>query len=174
MSTDVNSASRLEEVPWTPLRPFHARTVTPLALGVRKLACRLLVLHGLYGWSFAFNRRKLSLGFCRYGCRRIEMSIDFVERNSQEEILDTILHEIAHALVGPGHGHDVVWKRKCLEIGAKPHRCGPAEMPEGRWKAQCRSCAMRFHRYRKPKRLRGWYCVRCGPGSGGLVWQHMK
>lgn len=39
-------------------------------------------------------------------------------------IRDTILHEIAHALVGPNHCHDLVWKAKCLEIGATPRRCG--------------------------------------------------
>jgi hypothetical protein len=47
-----------------------------------------------------------------------------VDRNGAEEIVDTILHEIAHALVGPRHGHDTVWKAKCTDIGARPERCG--------------------------------------------------
>src|SRR5271157_3467668 len=104
---------------------------------VRKLAEDLLTLHGLQEWSFTFNRGKQTMGLCAYARRTIELSTYFVERNGQEEILDTILHEIAHALVGPGHGHDAVWKRKCVEIGARPARCGDAEMPEGRWKARC-------------------------------------
>jgi len=110
------------------------------------------------------------MGLCLYHHRTIELSIHFVLRNGQEEILDTILHEIAHALVGPKHGHGQAWKRKCQEIGARPVRCGQAEMPEGRWKAKCGQCGMNFHRHRKPKKAKGWFCKSCGPERGGLVW----
>jgi predicted SprT family Zn-dependent metalloprotease len=138
---------------------------------VRKLALGLLMAHGLHGWSFAFNWRKRSMGLCAFSHRRIELSVHFVERNNHAEILDTILHEIAHALVGPGHGHDAVWKTKCIEIGAKPLRCGEADMPESRWHARCGACGKSFHRYRRPKRLRGWFCQDCGPQVGALIWR---
>ena len=137
---------------------------------VRKLARELLDKHGLHDWAFAFNRRKRSLGFCRYEARTIELSVFLVERNGEAEIRDTLLHEIAHALVGPGHGHGSVWKRKCLEIGATPQRCGQADMPEGRWRARCGGCGKGFHRYRRPKRMKGWFCRSCGPELGTLSW----
>src|SRR6476646_520436 len=121
---------------------------------IRNLAYGLLSQHGLSDWTFAFNRRKRSMGLCVYGRRTIELSVHFVLRNSHDEILDCLLHEIAHALVGPKHGHDQVWKKKCLEIGARPVRCGEAEMPEGRWKARCGECGTSFHRHRKPKKVR--------------------
>jgi predicted SprT family Zn-dependent metalloprotease len=111
------------------------------------------------------------MGLCVFHRRRIELSIHFVERdNPLEEIRDTILHEIAHALVGPGHGHDEVWQRKCVEIGARPVRCGQADMPEGRWRAQCRSCGQKFNRHRKPKLSDRWFCQDCGPERGKLRW----
>jgi predicted SprT family Zn-dependent metalloprotease len=138
---------------------------------VRQLALDLLRQHGLDDWRFAYNRRKQAMGLCVYHRRTIELSIHFVEYNGGEEILDTILHEIAHALVGPGHGHDAVWKRKCKEIGAKPMRCGEADMPAGRWQACCKSCGKQFHRHRKPKSLRRWYCRDCGPEQGKLQWR---
>lgn len=132
---------------------------------------QLLASHGLHDWGFAFNRRKQAMGLCIYRRRTIELSIHLVERdNSWEEIRDTILHEIAHALVGPEHGHDQVWKRKCIEIGARPERCGKADMPEGHWKAHCGGCGKRFHGYRKPKRFKGWFCQACGPERGRLEW----
>lgn len=112
------------------------------------------------------------MGLCVYQCRSIELSIYLVERdNSWDEIRDTILHEIAHALVGAGHGHDRVWKKKCVEIGAKPLPCGHADMPEGRWTARCGGCGKKFDRHRKPKRVRGWFCRSCGPEQGKLMWK---
>lgn len=141
------------------------------AIEVRRLARELMDRHGLRDWMFGFNRRKRAMGLCRYEIKAIELSWDFVQRNPEEEILDTILHEIAHALVGPEHGHDEVWKAKCIEIGARPERCGEADMPEGRWKADCPSCRTPFHRHRKPQRLGGWYCRSCGPYRGKLAWR---
>jgi predicted SprT family Zn-dependent metalloprotease len=140
-------------------------------VAVRKLALELMARYRLLEWHFDFNRRKRAMGLCRYSIRTIELSIYLVDRNGLDEIRDTILHEIAHALVGPEHGHDAVWKRKCLEIGAKPERCGQADMPSGRWRARCGNCGQVFARHRRPKRLQGWFCRTCGPQNGGLAWQ---
>ena len=139
--------------------------------GARKLALELMARHGLHDWRFGFNRRKRSMGLCRFESRTIELSMYFVDGNSEDEIRDTILHEIAHALVGPRHGHDRVWKRKCLEIGATPQRCGQADMPSGRWQARCGGGGRQFHRHRRPKRLTGWHCGSCGPEQGKLTWR---
>ena len=135
------------------------------------MAQELMARHGLKGWKFAFNRRKRALGLCRYGTKAIELSVYLVDANTTDEVRDTILHEIAHALVGPGHAHDALWKAKCAEVGAKPERCGEAEMPEGRWKATCPTCGLGFSRHRRPKRLRGWSCKTCGPERGKLTWR---
>jgi predicted SprT family Zn-dependent metalloprotease len=98
----------------------------------RELALHLLTAHGLSDWSFAFNRSKRQMGCCCYGPKVIELSRHFVERNDLDLIRDTLLHEIAHALVGPGHGHDAVWKAMCLRIGAKPERLSnEPDMPRG-------------------------------------------
>ena len=137
----------------------------------RLLADRLLSEHGLHDWSFVFNRRKNCMGYCSFDTRTIELSIHFVERNAMDQVRDTLLHEIAHALVGPGHGHDAVWKRKCLEVGARPERCGQADMPAGDWQARCKSCGKVYHRHRRPRPLRGWYCPPCGADHGKLNWK---
>jgi predicted SprT family Zn-dependent metalloprotease len=139
----------------------------------RAAATELLARHGLHRWKLEFNRRKRTLGLCVYTKRTIELSTHFVDRNSLESIQETILHEIAHALVGPGHGHDRVWKQKAIEIGAKPERCGEADMPPGRWRAKCSGCSSDFSRCRRPQRLRGWSCLRCGPTIGKLVWREV-
>jgi hypothetical protein len=35
-------------------------------------------------------------------------------------VKNSILHELAHVLVGKGHGHDEIWFRKALDLGCKP------------------------------------------------------
>ena len=140
-------------------------------LQARDLACRLLTAYGLRDWSFAFNRSKRQMGCCRYDPKVIELSRYFVELNARDLIRDTLLHEIAHALVGPGHGHDAVWKAMCLGVGARPERISDEpDMPQGRWQAICYGCGMRHHKHRRPKRMKGWFCRRCGPDLGSLVW----
>jgi predicted SprT family Zn-dependent metalloprotease len=137
---------------------------------VRGVGLALLAGHGLPDWSLGFNRRKRTLGLCFHHRRAVELSAHLVERNGPAEVLDTLLHEIAHGLVGPGHGHDAVWRRKCVEVGATPKRCGQADMPRGRWRAQCPRCGAGYDCCRKPQRLRGWFCPRCGPEMGALAW----
>ncbi len=142
------------------------------ARAVLRRALDLLTAYQLHEWSFGFNRRKREMGTCFFDCRRIELSLYFVEMNDDSAIDDTLLHELAHALVGPGHGHDRVWRDMCERVGAKPERlCNEARMPDGRWQAVCGGCGMVHHRHRKPKRMIGWYCRKCGVERGQLIWK---
>ena len=68
----------------------------------------LLKEHGYYDWKTVIDRAKNRLGICRYSRKEIGLSRDFVELNSQEEVLQTILHELAHVIAGPKHNHDWV------------------------------------------------------------------
>lgn len=139
---------------------------------VEALARRLLTAYGLSRWSFAFNRRRRDMGLCLEGPRQIQLSEHFVLLNGDELVRDTLLHEIAHALVGTAHGHDAAWKAKCVEVGARPERVSyEAAMPDGRWQAHCSGCGLVHHRHRKPKHLRGWWCRHCGPDRGRLTWR---
>jgi predicted SprT family Zn-dependent metalloprotease len=150
--------------------PFGS--VSDRASRVHGLANAMLASYGLPYWTFSFNRRKTEMGLCLYSPQRIELSVYFIELNSWEAIRETLLHEIAHALVGSGHGHDGVWKQQCLKIGAKPERlCHAASMPEGPWRAQCGYCGMLHHKHRKPKHMVGWFCARCGRERGRLTWK---
>ncbi len=58
-----------------------------------------------------------------------------------EEVKDTILHEIAHALVGKAHHHDDVWRAKALEIGCSGRRCHDLQFTPPRYLVTCeRGC----------------------------------
>ena len=90
------------------------------------LATELKNKHGLLNWRISFNNRKNSFGLCKHSIKEIQLSNCLIPLMKDIAIKDTILHEIAHALT-PGHKHDYVWMRKCIEIGAKPDRLGCAD-----------------------------------------------
>jgi predicted SprT family Zn-dependent metalloprotease len=139
------------------------------------IATSLIEKHGLTDWSFKFNRNKRRLGVCKQDDKRIELSEHYVLHNDLEHVTDTILHEIAHALVGTEHGHDDVWKEMALSIGSTPSSCSStAKMPDGYWQARCPGCLTVFTRHRRPRRLKGRYCVACGPDRGQLIFRDMR
>jgi predicted SprT family Zn-dependent metalloprotease len=141
----------------------------------KQIAESVMRKHGLSDWVFKFNRNKRRLGVCKQDDKRIELSEHYVLRNDRQHVTDTILHEVAHAIVGTEHGHDDVWKNMCTKIGATPSSCSnTARMPDGYWQARCPGCYTVFTRHRRPRRLRGRYCVACGPDKGSLVFRDMR
>lgn len=141
----------------------------------REIAQRLLIEHGLIDWQIKLNTNKRRLGICKEYIKQIELSRLYVERNEIEHVRDTILHEIAHGLVGARHGHDSVWKEMCVRLGCTPRACeDEADMPDGDWHAKCPSCRKVFTMHRKPKSVRGRYCVACGPDHGRLNFSNIK
>jgi predicted SprT family Zn-dependent metalloprotease len=89
------------------------------------LAISLMEQHELIdrGWYFTFDNSKRRAGVCNYGKRMIGLSRIITQAQDEVEVRDTILHEIAHALVGRKHGHDAVWRAKAIEIGCNGKRC---------------------------------------------------
>lgn len=114
-------------------------------------------------YSFKFSNGIRTLGQCNFRTRTITLSKHYVIANSDELVLDTILHEIAHALVGVGHGHNHVWKAKCREIGAKPNRCKDSVNVEVEHKyiKRCSNGCWESKMYRKPRNLHRYRCGKC-------------
>lgn len=137
---------------------------------VRLLAVELMGKHELIqrGWSFQFDNSKRRLGVCNYRKKVIGMSSYLIPYTKIDKIKDTLLHEIAHALVGHGHGHSKVWKEKAIEIGCSGKRCyNPMEdlikheelNSNAKYKLVCDSCGTITPRHRKPKRKTS--CGKC-------------
>ena len=132
----------------------------------RDLAIQLMTKHGIIeqGWRFEFDNAKRRFGCCNYDSRRITLSLYLTELNKIDEVKNTILHEIAHALC-PRQGHNSVWKRKAIEIGCSGDRCYSSDKVEtmkGNYVATCCNCDKTFNRFRKPKHNQS-----CGQCSGG-------
>lgn len=135
------------------------------------LARGLMDAFGLEGWAFGFDRAKRRAGACHWRKQRITLSSHYVLHNYEEEVRDTILHEIAHALAGQAAGHGPAWRAMCCRVGAVPQRCYDKSvvMPKGRWQAVCLGCGMVFHAHRRPTRR--YWCKRCGMDRGLLTYR---
>ena len=92
---------------------------------VAALARELMDRHGLAEWTLRFNAAQKKLGECRPRQKLILLSRAHAVNGVREQVIDTILHEIAHALVGPGAGHGPAWKAIADRIGATPKSCTP-------------------------------------------------
>jgi predicted SprT family Zn-dependent metalloprotease len=136
---------------------------------------RLLNQHGLVaqGWGFKLGRGKRRLGCCRYRDKTISISKYHIALNTREEVMDTVRHEVAHAIAGPGTGHGSKWKRIAASIGAKPSRTAMlTESAPHSYEIVCGLCHKVLQkRYRKmnPARLKRSYHPQCGRESIGKL-----
>lgn len=134
------------------------------------LANDLMTYHGLtqQGWKFKWSNSKRVAGLCTYTTRTLEFSHIISISGTEEEFRDTVLHEIAHALVGPNHGHGSVWKSKAISIGCSGKRTSNIDLPieHSNWSGVC-TLGHRIGVTRKPKYIdieSGYSCGKCAPG----------
>ncbi|GAA0582371.1 hypothetical protein GCM10010172_79350 [Paractinoplanes ferrugineus] len=140
----------------------------------RRLACGLMARHGLRGWRLVFDNAKTRAGVCRYDRKEIGLSGPLVALYEVDQVTDTVLHEIAHAMAGPRHGHDRVWRATARRIGCSGERCMPADAPsvEGPWVGVC-PAGHRTTAHRRPIRVKS--CRDCSRGfteSAIYTWTH--
>lgn len=127
-------------------------------------ARQLMDQHGLQEWKLKIDNAKKRLGCCWYNRKTISLSKRHIQVSNEELVIDTVLHEIAHALVGRGHGHDSVWQNMCLKIGAKPNACKEVEESfndDAPYVAKCEPCNKKWFKYRKPPERCSYSCPRC-------------
>lgn len=131
----------------------------------------LLSEHGCEGWRTEVSTRMTSrFGVCYYRPKVIKIAAWLVDSGDWDQVEDTVRHEVAHAVTGPGHGHDLTWKRAAIKVGAKPERCGSGAVwqehsvtaqrgPKGY--LRCSKCPREWPRYRAPRRGSKYRC-HCG------------
>lgn len=138
-------------------------------------AKRILEKHTeLKNWKVTTNKRKRAFGVCNYTYRQIELSEYKVPDMTDAAILDTIAHEIAHALT-PGHNHDRIWQLKCIELGGDGKRVHGAEKFKGgeegmriaqekqaKYTLVCPVCGAKYFLNRKPSNSKS--CGKHGRG----------
>ena len=125
---------------------------------VARQAEQIFAKHGLQGWSFQYDDASRRAGCCFYGTKVITLARQYCLEASEAERTNTLLHEIAHALVGPEHHHDAVWKRQARAIGCTGERCHNVEFAPPRYIVSCPNCKWGQKRNLRKRRL---VCKKC-------------
>ena len=144
----------------------------------KEMAVELMEKYSLLedgGWQFQFSQARRQYGLCMLGKRIIKLSAPLTKLNSEESVRDTILHEIAHALVGRGHGHDRTWQTKAIEIGCNGQAKYGEEVrtPAKKYVGECPKCHHEYYRD-KQRRCSCGKCTRKFNPDYLLVWRLNK
>jgi len=117
------------------------------------------------GWRFRYRNLKSLAGYCDYRHKTITLSKHLVLNNSDEKIMNTLIHEIAHALTPKGRSHGRAWSRNfkdLLKIYEQPintSRCYDSsyDMPEKQYKVECNTCGEVYGKHRMGRKIKRQY-----------------
>jgi len=119
---------------------------------VEKRVLEEIKKHNLKGWKFEWLGRRKNyrrIGDCCVRTKVIRIQPIYVELYLDEVIINTILHEIAHALT-PNSGHNKFWKRKAIEIGCDGRRQSNLKgkkIINNQFKKYCENTKRKIRRY---------------------------
>ena len=155
---------------------------------VEKIAREMMDEHSLYDYKFEWMNAVRTFGNCNGYRKIIRLSIPLTKyETNNERIINTILHEIAHALDYKERGyscHDKVWKKIAKNIGCTGERCSSSDGVDKskfmKWLLKCPSCNLSSYRARRTKKISacGKCCKKHNNGKYSndykLVWEVNK
>lgn len=92
---------------------------------VESAADQLLHYYQLHDWKFEWHcnlKVKRRWGYCNYSQKVIRLDLYRTMNRKWDNIVNTLIHEIAHALC-PMCGHNNIWKQKFISMGGTGQRC---------------------------------------------------
>jgi predicted SprT family Zn-dependent metalloprotease len=114
-------------------------------------------------WSFGFDNGRRRAGLCSYTDKKITVSKYLSLVHSIDDVRQTVLHEIAHAICGPKEGHSKKWLATAKSIGYRNETYTGEEIAKefAPYTGLCPN-GHRHYRYQRPKRL--YSCHICHQG----------
>ena len=100
--------------------------------------CRALVPK-LRGWKLSVQNFHKNAGITWYTTKRIQLARRMLHVFSTKQVIDTILHEIAHALLPISAGHGPAWARLHRSLGGSGDvHCKIFHKPQQVYKCKCK------------------------------------
>ncbi len=127
----------------------------PLFLNMTKEKMKKFCLND---WTIRFDHAQRRAGACYFDKKVLSFSTKFLRNANNDDIIDTVLHEIAHAIVGPGQGHNLIWKKKAIEIGCSGKIYHDLEFSKPKWIKFCSEGCWETKCFRKKNNLICKYC----------------
>lgn len=140
---------------------------------VTRCAHALIQEHLDDSWSFSFDHARTRAGACHWTQRRITVSRHLAARWSDEEVHQTLLHEVAHALAGPDAAHGSQWRHIADRLGYTGQRThsNPTADDLAPWIGSCPGGHL-FYRHRRPTRpLACGKCARRFDAAHAIQWR---
>lgn len=154
------------KAPERPMTPDEARKIT------------LDLIHGkgLAGWKVVFDHAKKRAGQCSYRDMTISLSTHLMAHRDYLETLNTITHEVAHAMT-PGANHGWKWQQAHKSLGGDGKRVFHNDMhdPKAKFHGTCPHGKL-FNRYKgeHPGNRLGCNCktmTRRTPATHTITWE---
>ena len=134
-----------------------------------RTARSLLDEHGLVNVRIAWMNAINKLGECRYNYLNQPVELRFSRKMfkhmSYEEQMNTITHEVAHALT-PGHHHDYIWASKHRELGGngleRSRLTEEVHEATKKWVGTCPN-GHKMYRAQRSDKMYHVSCAQCAP-----------
>lgn len=142
-------------------------------------ARQLLEEHAGPGWKFRWDKRSVRrVGACRFQTKTITISSKFLPHLSDTQVMETILHEVGHAVAGHSAGHGPLWRMAVRRIGGNPNRTLAVDVPDEHyaWVGTCRA-GHTVRRHRLTEKAKRVSCARCSPvwdAANKYTWTRNK
>lgn len=111
-------------------------------------------------WEVKVSKRlRTCYAVCDHDKKEIRFSHNYVVSADESSLVETMLHEMAHASCGCGEGHNKVWKQVYIAMGGNGSIHGK-DMPF-KWSYDCVSCGNIARRSNRIKKYKECCCIKC-------------
>ncbi len=131
----------------------------------------------LKDWNFSLDKAKRRGGACFFHKKLITLSIHHIELNDEAVLIDTLIHEVAHALaweLDQENSHGAKWIKWVSILGGSSAVTGKFNTPKAKW---CLVLACHSNgtiekvavRHKRSRKIKSWY-LRGRPSTQGMLY----
>jgi hypothetical protein len=143
---------------------------------VERYSYALFQKHLLRGWRFQWVHSKNTAGVCEHLTKTISLSLPIAKLSTFEQVEQTLIHEIAHAIAGPHERHGPIWLGIAQTLGYTGGQYHTGPVPQARWIGTCRR-GHRVERHRLTAAARQASCPLCSSTWSAqhlLTWKERR